>query len=151
MLIKDIEIEGRYFNGRKTSDGFIYLISIQRLQRRVKPTPWYRLGQTQTHINLKSVFLYDGSYNSPVFVNIFAYNLKHPNKDDFGIASIITENANTLYMSERHIYLTFIDYKRGKDFTVIHKVFVWKREIIPFADNSVRGRVNNQFSLDEHK
>ena len=53
-------------------------------------------------------------------------------------------------MSEKHIYLTFIDYKKGQDFTVIHKVFVWRSQIIPFADGSVRGRVNNQFSLDEY-
>ena len=46
FLIKDIRIEGRYFNGRKTSNGFVYLISIQNIQKRAKPTPWYKVGST---------------------------------------------------------------------------------------------------------
>ncbi len=55
-------------------------------------------------------------------------------------------------MSENHIYLTYQDYRGGyKDYTVIHKVFVWKKFIVPFADGLVRGRVHNQFSLDEYK
>ena len=45
FLIKDIRIEGRYFNGRKTLDGFVYLISIANIQKRIKPTPWYRVGE----------------------------------------------------------------------------------------------------------
>ena len=81
-------------------------------------------------------------------MTIFAYNLKNPNKNEFGIATIITENANIMYMSDKHIYLTFPDYFGRQDFTVIHKVFVWRSQIIPFADGSVRGTINNQFSLD---
>lgn len=151
-LIRDIRIEGRYFNGRKTQDGFMYLLSIQNLYQRVKPYPWYSIGYSRNYAKLGSIFLYEGDYYRPIFVNIFSFDLKNPFKrNNHNLACIITENAQVLYMSENYIYLTYQDYRNGyKDYTVIHKVFVWKKFIIPFADGLVRGRVNNQFSLDEH-
>ena len=34
---------------------------------------------------------------------------------------------------------------------MLHKVFVFEEFIIPFADGSVSGYINNQFSMDEHE
>jgi len=34
--------------------------------------------------------------------------------------------------------------------TIIHKIYVSKSKIIPMADGSVSGYINNQFSLDEY-
>lgn len=36
------------------------------------------------------------------------------------------------------------------DYTIIHKVFVFKTYIIPFADARVRGSIVNQFNMDEY-
>ena len=35
VLLQENFVEGRYFSGRKTPDGFIYLVSIKNFQRRL--------------------------------------------------------------------------------------------------------------------
>lgn len=53
-------------------------------------------------------------------------------------------------MSETNIYVTFPQTVDGDSYTVLHKIFYWKSNIIPFADGKVRGTVENSFQLDEH-
>ena len=54
-------------------------------------------------------------------------------------------------MSEKNIYLTTTKYIGNKAHTIIHKIFVWRRWLIPYADAVVSGYVRNQFSLDEYQ
>lgn len=61
----------------------------------------------------------------------------------------MTERAQNIYMSEKAIYISYTDYNRGEDSSVIHKVYVRRNKIIPFADGRVRGTILNQFSMDE--
>ena len=53
-------------------------------------------------------------------------------------------------MSERHIYVTESNYRNSGTFTKIHKIYVYKNLIIPFADGEIEGQVNNQFWMDEY-
>lgn len=46
-------------------------------------------------------------------------------------------------MSEKHLYLANPSYENGVGYTLIRKIFVSGRRIIPFADAKVRGIVNN--------
>lgn len=41
-LLKTYKVDGRYINGRKTSNGFVYLITTQNLY--YKMNPWYDFG-----------------------------------------------------------------------------------------------------------
>lgn len=54
-------------------------------------------------------------------------------------------------MSEANIYIAVTTYENGLAKTNIHKVFVWERHMVPFADATVSGFLRNQFSLDEHQ
>ena len=131
-------------------DGFIYILSTSRLIRRPRATPWLINNNIQKHLSLKSVFYFEASMSSPVFVNMFSFNLGDPYARQSNMISLIIENAHQIYMSEKSIYLTFTRYLNRSRSTVIHKVFVQDGYMIPFADGVVSGSVNNQFSMDEH-
>ena len=63
--------------------------------------------------------------------------------------TVISENAQNLYMSEKNIYITFTNYQDWTSLeTYIHKIFVKRTNIIPFADGKVKGTILNQFSMD---
>ena len=144
-LLKEYAIEGKYFNGRKTRDGFIYILARQNLYRRTNPAPWYNFGLNQAHLGFGNIFYYPHQYRTPIFLNIFSFNLRNPYSQQLSVRSILTEDAQQLYMSERHIYITFTQNQK----TVIHKIFVYGTWIVPFADGLIEGRVNNQFWMDE--
>ena len=63
--------------------------------------------------------------------------------------TIITESVHKVYMTTNHIYFTYPKNINLLPYTVIHKIFVWKTNIIPFADTTILGTINNQFDLDE--
>lgn len=149
-LVKNFEVEGNYFNGRKTSDGYVYLLSTTRIYQRSYVMPWYNFGGRKINFSYRNIFYYPGSYRSPLFVSIFTFNLRDPLSNRRGYACLITESAQTLYMSEKSIYISYTDYNQGSDTSVIHKVYVRRTRIIPFADGRVNGRIHNQFSMDEY-
>lgn len=144
----NFKMEGSYTNGRKTSNGYVYLVANQYLYSRV--IPWYDFGVGQKFIPWNNIFYYPGKYNSPQLTNILSFNLGSPSNADRKVVSICGETSNLMYMSEKSIYLTSSTYTNGETWTRIRKIFVNRRHIIPFADGQVRGSVNNQFSLDEY-
>ena len=112
--------------------------------------PWYNFGGRRINFSYRNIFYYPGLYRSPLFVSIFTFDLRNPLNNRRGFSCLITESAQTLYMSEKSIYLSYTDYNRGKDTSVIHKIYIRRTRIIPFADARIQGRINNQFSMDEY-
>ena len=137
FIIKEYNIEGSYFNGRKTQDGYIYILARQNLYRRKFVTPWFDLGSRRKNVNINSIFYYPHQYKTPIFLNILSLNLKYPYSRRSKVISLLTEDAQQLYMSERHIYITFSEYKNGKTFTNLHKIYVRRNWIVPFADGEI--------------
>lgn len=140
-------MEGNYFNGRK-ANGFIYILSTSYMNGRQKIQPFYENGNARK--NIDSIYRYSIEYRYPSLINIFALNLKDPNcKKNFNVITVISENAQNLYMSEKNIYITFTNYQDWQSLeTYIHKIFVKGTNIIPFADGKVKGTILNQFSMD---
>lgn len=147
-LERTFKMEGSYTNGRKTSNGYVYLVANQYFYNRM--TPWFDFGVGQAKIPWNNIFYYPGKYNSPQLTNILSFNLGSPTSTDRKVVSICGETSSIMYMSEKSIYLTSSTYTNGQEWTKIKKIFVNRRHIIPFADGQVRGTINNQFSLDEY-
>ena len=146
FLSRTFKVAGRYTNGRKTSDGFVYLITNQSLN--TKPRPWFDFGFGTSQLAFSSIFRYPIAYIQPRLTNIISFNLRRPIGNDKSVVSICGETSSVMFMSERSIYLTSTSYANGQEYTNIRKVFIWKKNIIPFADAKIRGSINNQFSLD---
>ena len=139
--------EGTYFDGRKTRDGYVYLLSTLPIRPLV--TPRYDVGEGLNEIPLSSVFVHQDSYAKPLYINIISFDLRVPNPAKTKMITIITESVHKVYMTSNHIYFTYPKKINSLSYTVIHKIFVWKTYIIPFADATVLGSINNQFDLDE--
>lgn len=114
-----------------------------------KPNPWYDFGEGDKYVQFSSIFYYP-TYNQISAVNIFSFNLRNPYLNQRRLITICAERTNIMYMSKKNIYLTTQSYENGEFYTYIRKIFVYGTYIKPFADGKVRGRVNNQFSLDEY-
>ena len=99
LLLRKFKLEGGYFNGRKMANGFIYILTIESIFKRESPAPFLFDGSQQVHSTLSQIFLYKGKYNQPVYVNIFAFDLREAAKGQYGFISLITEQAHEIYMS----------------------------------------------------
>ena len=91
--VREYKFEGKYLDGRKTKDGFIYLISNHKIYKRVSPTPWFLVGLIETFLDLDQLFYYKDEYVNPEYVNIFSFNLKNIIKEEVNIVSVITDRA----------------------------------------------------------
>lgn len=90
-LIKSYQIDGSYFNGRKTSNGWIYILSTQNLYQRENPFPWFNLGSEKVFLKKSSLFFYPFKYQNPRFLNIFSFNLGNPYaRRNANLVSLIT-------------------------------------------------------------
>lgn len=85
-LERTFRMEGSYVDGRKTNNGFVYLVANQRLYQRI--FPWYDFGVGQTKINWRNIFYYPGGYSSPQLTNILSFNLRQPSSYDRKVISI---------------------------------------------------------------
>lgn len=149
-LIREYELEGRYFNGRKTDNGFVYLLITSRLFNRPQPTPWFDFNGDQIHFDLNNLIYFPGEYRNPLFVSIFSFDLRNPLNRRRGYSCLISEGAQHIYMSENAIYLSYSDWNRSGSDSIIHKIFVKRTRIVPFATARVDGTINNQFSMDQY-
>jgi uncharacterized secreted protein with C-terminal beta-propeller domain len=149
MLIKDYKIQGAYFDGRKLTNGYVYLVTKNQFSYGVRPNPWYDFGVGQRNVLCSAIYWYPiYIYTLPSAVNIISFNLAYPQLTQTRIVTICAEWTNIMYMSNFNIYLTTSSYQNGLDYTIIKKIFVNGPFIKPFADGMVRGTLNNQFSMD---
>ena len=88
MKIREYQFEGNYFDGRKSRDGYVYLLS--SLPLRAVVTPWYDIGNGRTHIPYSSIFWYPDNYEDPLFVNIISFDLSSADNLKTKMVSIIT-------------------------------------------------------------
>jgi len=78
-LIKNYKFEGSYIDGRKTANGFVYLLSSLNCNGRESPAPWYNFGSGKKIMTPQQIFYYPGNdYQSANFINILAFNLRNP-------------------------------------------------------------------------
>lgn len=111
--VKEYRVAGNYFNGRKTSNGFVYIVATHYFNAYSNPLPWYDFGSRVDFWPLRRLYYYPIKYRSPLFVSIISFNLGNPLKSNIGFACFITESARNLYMSENNIYITYTDYNGG--------------------------------------
>ena len=111
FLTNTYRIAGRYQNGRKTDNGFVYLITSQSIVRNVRP--WFDFGFGTSQLAFNSIYRYPIVYIRPQLTNIVSFDLGNPTKNERRVVSICGESSNIMYMSSRSIYLTTKSYRNG--------------------------------------
>ena len=148
---REFKVAGKYFDGRKLSNGFMYLVTNYEFTRSYQPIPWFDAGTGRIDLDFSSIFWYPSFiYIRPSAINILSFNLANPIGSRKKVVTICSESAGAMYMSERYIYLAINTTVNGVAHTQLRKIFVWGNYIIPFADGQVVGTIKNQFSLDEY-
>ena len=149
FLIKQYKFEGRYKDGRKLQNGFVYLITSHSFYKRGKINPWYDWGYGVKDVPVNSIYWWPSNeYSTPQAVNIISFDLKYPFSDFKNIVTLCAEETNIMYMSEKHIYLTTRIWESNYEYSKIFKIYVSGKYIKPVADGKVKGSINNQFSMD---
>lgn len=71
------------------------------------PDPWYSINtDNNNYLNVRRCFYFDRIYNSPIYLNIFSFNLRNPtDAASIIFTSMVIEAAGELYMSEKGIYI----------------------------------------------
>jgi len=100
-IIKDYEFTGNYQEARLTSDGFVYVISLQSLSRGVG-NPQYRINGILNEIPAQDI-AYVPNQQQYVFTSVVGVSLK----DDRQVHKVyLTRAGSTIYVSRDNIYLT---------------------------------------------
>ncbi|UCF12954.1 MAG: beta-propeller domain-containing protein [Thermoplasmatales archaeon] len=165
-LVKDIEIDGTYFDSRMIGD-YIYVVSSEYSYYIYRyyggnyslNVPEITIDNDTKKIPYDQIYYTDSPEVVDTLTHVISINLNDMDVNEISFLIGISEN---IYMSENNIYLVYTKYEYDTDplvglpydlyeeTTVIHKIQVNNGEIDYVDNGEVPGHVLNQFSMDEH-
>jgi inhibitor of cysteine peptidase len=165
-LSREVEVEGTLVSSRKM-DGKIYLISTHQ------PDYWILENKNNTETDLRPRFYDSNSSNdfqtvdfndiqyfpkseSPVYNQILAFDLERPSEKIH--LTTYLGGGEQLYMSDKNLYITLSNSNYSTLLTDVNdarSTDIYKFSInetgVDFKDSTkVKGRILNQFSMDEY-
>ena len=165
VLVKDIEIDGTYFDSRMIGD-YIYVVSseysyyIYRYynDNYTLNVPEIKIDNDTTKISYSQIYYIDSPEVVDSMTHVISIDLEDLSVNEKSFLIGVSEN---MYMSEDNIYLVYTNYDYNarplfetyasdEETTVIHKIHVDDGKINYVTKGEVSGRVLNQFSMDEY-
>ena len=165
VLVKDIEIDGTYFDSRMIGD-YIYVVSseysyyIYRYynDNYTLNVPEIKIDNDTTKISYSQIYYIDSPEVVDSMTHVISIDLEDLSVNEKSFLIGVSEN---MYMSEDNIYLVYTNYDynarplfetyaSNEETTVIHKIHVDDGKINYVTKGEVSGRVLNQFSMDEY-
>jgi len=164
-LVKDIEIDGTYFDSRMIGD-YIYVVSSEYsyyIYRYYNDNytlniPEIIVDDVTTKISYNQIYYIDSPEVVDTMTHIISINLEDLAVNEKSFLIGVSEN---MYMSENNIYLVYTNYDYNnrpffetytsiEETTIIHKIQVDNGDINYITKGEVAGHVLNQFSMDEY-
>ena len=165
-LVKDIEIDGTYFEARMIGN-YIYVVSSEYSyyifrnydNNYTLNIPELTIDNDTSKISYDQIYYIDSPEVVDSMTHVISINLEGLNVNEKSFLIGVSEN---MYMSENNIYLvytnydynfrTFLEdtYTPSEEKTTVHKINVNNGEINYINKGEVAGRVLNQFSMDEY-
>lgn len=165
-LVKNIEIDGSYFDSRMIGD-YIYVVSSEYsyyIYRNYNGNyslniPEITIDNDTTKISYNEIYYVDSPEIVDTMTHVISINLEDLSVNEKSFLIGISEN---MYMSENNIYLVYTNYDyntrpllegtytSNEEKTIIHKIQVNNGEINYINKGEIPGRVLNQFSMDEY-
>lgn len=147
ILKKETAADGDYFGSRMIGE-HVYVV--------VTKGAWLYEGKTElpkilVNKEWKQIAATDIYYSSIVdyaytYTTVLAVNVQQDDQEPT-YAPLLLGYAANLYVSSENIYLAMCNGDR----TILHRIHVEDGEIAYVADGEVRGRILNQFAMDEHE
>lgn len=165
VLVKNIEIDGAYFDSRMIGN-YVYVVSseysyyIYRYynDNYTLNVPEISIDGETSKISCNQIYYIDSPEIVDTMTHVISINL-----DDLSLVekSFLIGVSENMYMSENNIYLVYTNYDydvrpfleksvNNEETTIIHKINVNNGQINYVNKGEVPGRVLNQFSMDEH-
>jgi len=165
-LVKDIEIDGTYFDSRMIGD-YIYVVSSEYSYYFYRGydgnyslnIPEITIDNDTSKISYSQIYYVDSPEVVNSMTHVISVNLEDLSVNEKSFLIGVSEN---MYMSENNIYLVYTNYDyntrtffeesytSNEEKTIIHKIQVNNGKINYINKGEVLGRVLNQFSMDEH-
>ena len=150
-LVKDIEVDGSYFNARMIDD-YIYIIATEytgsiywNLDQNVTLNiPEITIDDHTTTIPADNIFYVNTTERIDMMTHVFSIDIYSGELDS---KSFLLGSSQSMYVSKNNIYLACYQYGES---TVIHKISIDKGKISYIAKGEVPGHILNQFSMDEY-
>ena len=163
-LVKDIEIDGNYYDSRMIGK-YVYVVSSEysynffryELDNYTLNIPEITIDNVSEKISYDSIYYIDSPEVVDTMTHIISINLDDLSVNEQSFLIGVSEN---MYMSKNNVYLVYTNYEyfatsardfgSYREYTIIHKIQVDQGEINYVNRNQVPGHVLNQFSMDEH-
>ncbi len=156
-LIKDIEVDGRYFDARML-DNYVYIVTIEEPfdiyftyeEKEILNLPKIRIDNETISTPINCIYYMDMPYTIDSITNVIAISIRGEIIDQ---KSFVIGNVQTMYVSKYNIFLACRKYSYSyyyKERTIIHRISIKNGKISYEAFGEVLGRILNQFSMDEY-
>jgi inhibitor of cysteine peptidase len=165
-LVKNIEIDGTYFDSRMIGN-YIYILSSEYsyyIYRNYNGNyslniPEITIDNDTTKISYNEIYYVDSPEIVDTMTHVISINLEDLSVNE---KSFLIGASENMYMSENNINLVYTNYDyntrpllegsytSNEEKTIIHKIQVNNGEINYINKGEVPGRVLNQFSMDEY-
>jgi len=145
VLVRNVTVEGRYLGSRMIGN-YAYAVTHCWIGMRVE-TPRVQAGLKEGRVSPWEI-LYSPVTKDPAgFTTILAVNI-HDDREEVSRTTVLMGDASHFYASTSNLYVTFYDYQ--SDTTLVHRAGIDGGKVEFNGMGSVRGRVLDQFSMDEH-
>jgi len=147
-LDRDVTVDGYYLSSRMIGD-YVYALINQPayLKNGEVDLPTIRFNDRVMDVPASSIYHLNTSDYYYTFTKILAFDAQDPRHEP-RLETFLLGAATTVYVAQENIYIMS---PAKQDATTIHKISIRDSEIVYAANGTVKGRVLNQFSMDEHK
>ena len=168
-IIKDIEIDGSYFDSRMI-DNYIYVIATEysyEIYQEIDEgnvtlnIPEVTINNDTKKIPYDQIYYVDIPQRMDTMTHVIAINL-----DDNEVKqdSFLLSSSHNIYVSQKNIYLAYTKYNYfiqprlllelpsddNEQSTIVYKISINDGDIFYEGQGEVPGRILNQFSMDEY-
>jgi uncharacterized secreted protein with C-terminal beta-propeller domain len=145
---RQLSIDGNYFSSRMIGDYVYYIVKNPvNTDLEYVGLPIIREGKTWSQIQAEDVYYHNESEGWMEYTTIMAVNV-HNSEEKIYSETFLLDTSATIFVSLNNLYLASWDWNAN---TTITKIHISEGAVKYVADGVVKGRVLNQFSMDEHE
>ena len=165
-LIKDVEIDGSYFDSRMIGD-YLYVIATEYSSNILRAygdedeiinIPQMTINDVTKEIPCDQIYYVDIPDRIDTMTHVISIDITG---DDVSQKSFLLGSSQSMYVSEDNVFLACTkyeyiaplvdgDYGHNEQKTILHRISINNGGISYAAQGEVPGSILNQFSMDEH-
>jgi uncharacterized secreted protein with C-terminal beta-propeller domain len=149
VLIKDLALDGSYFNSRMIGD-YIYFVASKPAYT-VNDTiflPEIVMDGRATEIAPTEIRYFNGTEQYYQYTTFVAMNIQNTTEAPTYLTTLLGGTSN-MYVSQENMYVTFQDWYWGGN-TTIYRIHLQAGNMTVEASGKVPGQERSQYSMDEY-